>query len=85
MRGQWGRDVNQPLPPRVREHDSACEQVEPFLDAARQLPILPVKIFSVADDRVADRGGVNAKLVRAPRHRLQRRHASFWAADSTTA
>jgi hypothetical protein len=55
----------------MRHHDAAGEEVQAVLEAARQLPVLHVEVFRVADDRVADMGGMRPELMGAPRHRLQ--------------
>src|SRR6185437_6732567 len=35
---------------RMRDHNPARQQMQPFLQAARQLPVFLVEIFGVADD-----------------------------------
>ena len=46
--------------------DAPGVQVQPLLDAAGELPVLVrLEIFRIADDRMADMGGVHAQLVGA--------------------
>src|SRR5215203_962412 len=72
MRRQRRGDVDRPARPRVRDDDAPGQEVELVLEAARQLPVLDVEVFRVADDRMADMGGVGAQLVGAPGDGLQR-------------
>src|SRR5215208_2552923 len=71
VRRQRRGDVDGPSGPRMRDHDSASEQMEPLLEAARQLPVLDVEIFRISDDRVADMSCVGAQLMGATRDRLE--------------
>ena len=57
---------------RMRQRDAARQQMQFVLHPARQLPVLDLKIFRIADDRIADMRHVGAQLMRAAGHRLER-------------
>src|SRR6476646_5247381 len=69
MRRQWRAGVDHAAA-RMRDHDPASQQMQPVLQAARQLPVLAVEIFWVAHDRVIDMRHMRAQLMRPPGHRL---------------
>ncbi len=52
----------------MRDDDSAGQQVQPVLDAARKLPVFNVEIFRIADNGMADMRGMGAQLMGAPGH-----------------
>src|SRR4029079_10782196 len=51
---------------RVRDRNAPCQQVQPVLDTAGNLPVLLVEVFWIANDRMADVFHVSAQLMRAP-------------------
>jgi hypothetical protein len=53
------------------DDDAARQQVEPVLDASRQLPVLDVEVLRISHDRMTDMGRMRAQLVRAASLRLQ--------------
>src|SRR5215207_9373883 len=74
---QRRRHVDRLARARVRDDDAPGEEMQLLLDAAGQLPVLHVEILRIADDRVANMGGVGAQLMRAPSHRLERQPGEF--------
>ena len=80
MCGGSGAVMSSGLPrARMRDDDPARQQMQLVLDAARQLPVLDVEIFRIADDRMSDMRRVGAQLVGAPGDGLQRQPGELWS------
>ena len=62
---------------RMRDHDPPRQQMQALLQAARQLPVLLVEIFGIADDGVVDMRHMGAQLMGSPGNRLQRYPGEF--------
>ena len=70
---------------RMRDHDPPRQQMQAVLQAARQLPVLLVEIFGIADDGVVDMGHMGAQLMGSSGDRLQGYPGELLAEVSTTA
>src|SRR3954453_19335103 len=53
---------------RMRQRDTAREQTQPVLHPARQLPVLDLEIFRIADDRITDMRHMGAQLMGTAGH-----------------